>query len=189
MIRRRFFRRILLAVVLVFVAAVASVFIGYRRMIQDPAALLEQVKNDADMHLNRIQQTAMKNGIQEWRLDASSATLLEKEKTMLLTNPEVEFFMKDGDTLYLTARQGKIFTDSNRLSVQGEVAAKTNLYRFYTESLDYDPVTRQLRAETPVTISSESFSLTANRMALEIETNITRFEGEVKGTISENLAL
>jgi len=189
MIRRRWFQRILLVVILVLMVAIVSVFIGYRHMTHDPATLLELVKNDADMHLSKIQQTAMKNGIREWYLDAESATLLEKEKTVLLTNPKVEFFMKDGDIVHLTAHQGKIYTESNRLSVQGEVAANTSLYRFRTDSLDYDPATRQLHSATPVTIIGNLFSLTANRMSMELETDIMRFDGGVKGVISEDFEL
>jgi LPS export ABC transporter protein LptC len=91
------------------------------------------------MQLSKIHQTAMKNGIREWRLDAESATLLEKKKTMLLTRPDVEFYMEDGDHVHLTAEQGTIYTDSSRINVSGQVSANTSLYRFQTETLDYDP--------------------------------------------------
>ena len=71
--------------------------------------MLDRVKKEADMQLSKIHQTAMKNGIREWRLDAESATLVEKEKTMLLASPDVEFFMNDGDNVHLTADQGTIY--------------------------------------------------------------------------------
>ena len=130
-----------------------------------------------------------RHGIREWRLDAESATLMEKQQIMVLSRPEVEFFMEDGDNLHLTADEGTIHTGSSRMEVSGRVSANTSRYRFRTETLDYDPKARELQAKTPVALSGEAFSLQADSMAMNLETNITRFEGNVEGTISEDLQL
>lgn len=187
--RRRLIRRILIGIVVLTLVATVAVFVGYRRLTGDPDVLMDLMQENADMQLNNIHQTAMKNGIREWRLEAESATLIETEKTMLLTRPKVEFFMNDGDNLHLTADRGTIATDSSRMTVSGRVAADTRLYRFRTEALDYDPAARELRADTPVTLSGQSFSLRADTMAMELDTRITRFEGDVEGIISEDLQL
>jgi LPS export ABC transporter protein LptC len=187
--KRRLVKRVLLSVGLLILGATISVFIGYRRVTRNPEALLNLVQKEADMQLNRIRQTATKNGIREWRLEAKSATLLEKRKTMLLASPDVEFFMNDGDNLHLTADQGTIYTDSNRMTVSGQVSASTSRYHFQTEALNYDPETRELSADEPVTLSGRSFTLQADSMAMNLNTNITRFEGGVEGTISEDLQL
>lgn len=186
---RRLIQRGLIGIVVLALAATVTVFIGYRRMTGDPEMLLDIVKKGADMQLSKIRQTAMKNGIREWRLEAESATLLEKEKTMLLSKLDVEFFMENGDNLHLTADQGTIYTDSSRMTVSGQVSANTSRYRFQTDALDYDPAARELRADTPVTLSGQSFSLRADTMAMDMETSITRFEGGVEGIISEDLQL
>jgi LPS export ABC transporter protein LptC len=187
--RIRLIKRGLLVVGVLTLIATVSVFIGYRRITRNPEALLNLIQKEADMQLNKIRQTATKNGIREWRLEARSATLLEKQKTMLLADPDVEFFMDDGDNLHLTADQGTIYTDSNRMNVAGQVSASTSRYHFRTEALTYDPATRELRADEPVILSSQSFTLQADSMSMNLDTNITRFEGGVKGTISEDLQL
>jgi lipopolysaccharide export system protein LptC len=71
--------------------------------------------------------------------------------------------------------------------VAGRVSASTNLYRFQTEALGYDPASRELRARTPVALSGQSFTLSADTMTMNLDTHVTRFEGDVKGTISEDL--
>ena len=187
--RHKWLQPVLLSIVVLVLSATIAVFIGYRRMTQPSDVLLDIIKNKADMQLKKIRQTAMKNGIQEWRLEAESATLMESENTILLTKPEVEFFMKDGDNVYLTAELGTIYTNSSRLQVSGKVSAKTNLYRFQTETLNYDPNTRELQSKAKVTLSGQSFSLQANSMAMDLKTNITRFEGGVEGTLSEDFQL
>lgn len=185
----RLIRRLLLIVAGLALVATITLFVGYRRVTQNPDVLLDLIQKEADMQLNKIRQTATKNGIREWRLEAESATLLEKQKTMLLAKPNVEFFMDDGDNVHLTADQGTIYTDSTRIHISGQVIANNSRYQFQTEALDYDPATRELRADVPVDLSGQSFTLRADSMVVDLKTNIARFEGGVKGTISEDFEL
>jgi LPS export ABC transporter protein LptC len=187
--KRKWIQTVLLAGTVLTLVAVIFIFIAYRHVTNSPETLLDLAKNKADMQLNRIHQTAMKNGIQEWTLEAASATLIEEEKSVLLTKPEVEFFMSSGDNIQLTADSGVIKTDSSHLRVEGHVKARTNEYRFQTQTLDYDPEDRELRSDSPVTLSGNAFALKANRMALDLKTNVTRFEGDVKGIINEDFQL
>ena len=182
-------RRLMLAVALVALIATVGVFVGYRRMTHNPEAILDLVQTGADMQLSKIRQTASKNGIKEWRLEAESATLIKEKNIMRLAKPDVEFFMENGDNLHLTADEGTIHTDSSRLNVSGRVSAANSLYRFQTEDLDYDPKARTLNADKPVHISGQSFTLRADSMAMNIATRITRFEGGVKGVISDDFQL
>ena len=171
---RKLLRRILFGVGAVALIATVAVFIGYRQVTRNPEVLLDLVQKEADMHLDKIRQTATKNGIREWRLEAESATLLEKNKTMLLIRPEVEFFMQDGDHVHLTADQGTIYTDSKHLTIAGQVSANPSRYRFQTDVVDYDSDKRELSADTPVKISGQAFTLHADSMAMDLETKITR---------------
>jgi LPS export ABC transporter protein LptC len=75
------------------------------------------------------------------------------------------------------------------MDVSGQVRANTSRYRFRTESLNYDPASRELRADTPVTLSGRLFTLRADRMTMDLKTDIAHFDGHVEGTISEDLRL
>lgn len=185
----RLVQRLLIAIAAVSLIAVILVFVGYRRAAQHPQMIMDLVQKKADMHLDKIRQTASRNGIREWRMEAASATLMDGKKIMLLTRPDVEVFMTGGDNVHLIARQGKIYTETNRMTVSGDVVANTRLYRLSTEALEYDPVARELRSDTPVTLSGGGFNLQAGRMAMNLDTRVTRFEGGVEGTISDDLQL
>ena len=187
--KNRWIKRILIGIVIFLLIATAIVFVGYRRAMQNPEIVLSQIEKEADMHLNKVRQTATKNGIREWHMEAESASLVNETHTMVLVNPSVEVFMADGDNVRLTAKEGIIHTETNRLVVSGDVVATTRLYRFETQSVVYDPDTRKLTADNPVSISSASASLTAGSMQIDLKTNIANFDGDVKGTISEDLQL
>ena len=185
----RLIQRVLLGIAAFSLIAVIVVFIGYRRITTQPQPVMDLIQKAADMHLDKVRQTASKNGIREWQMEAVSATLLDDKKIMELDRPDVEFFMADGDDVHLTAKRGRIHTGSNRMTVSGDVAASTRLYRFFSDSLEYDPKRRELRSETPVTLSGDTFTLTAARMAMNLDTRVTRFEGGVEGTISDDFQL
>jgi len=182
---RRMLQWILLGVGVLALTATVTLFLGYRQVTQQPQVILDQLQKKADMHLSRVRQTATKQGVREWHLDAQSATLIEGRQTMLVVKPEVEFFMQNGETVYLTAEQGKIHTESSAMHVSGQVSVDNGHYRLRTESLEYDPVRRELRSATPVTLSGDAFTLRSDRVTLDLETNITHFEGNVEGSISE----
>ena len=182
-------QKALLTVVVLAIGTVIAVFIGYRHVSRHPELLLTQIQKKADMQLNKIRQTATRNGIRDWRMEAESASLLKKSHTMQLVRPKVEFFMKNGDNVHLTAEKGTIYTNSNRMDVSGQVRANTSQYRFRTQSLEYDPASRELRADTPVNLSGRWFNLRADRMSMDLTTDIAHFDGHVEGTISEDLRL
>jgi LPS export ABC transporter protein LptC len=186
---RGLLQKALLTVLVLAIGAVIAVFIGYRQVSRHPDLLLTQIQKRADMQLNKIRQTATRNGIRDWRMEAESASLLKNRHTMQLVKPKVEFFMKDGDNVHLTAAKGTIYTNSNRMDVSGDVRASNNLYRFRTESLKYDPSSRELRSDTPVNLSGRWFNLRADRMRMNLATDIAHFDGHVEGTISEDFKL
>ncbi len=185
----RLLKRLLLIVAVVSLAATIAVFIGYRRVTRRPQAVREHIQEQADMHLKTIRQTATRNGIREWHLEAASASLMESEETVLLTNPNIVFFMDDGDHVHLVAERGAVSTQSSHVQVSGKVDARTSRYRLQTDALDYDPESRQLRANSAVIITGQTFSLKAGKMSINLKTNITRFEDGVEGIISEDLQL
>lgn len=189
--RSKLIRRLLLITAAVVLIATIGVFVSYRHLTRHPEALVDLIPQEADMQLSNIQQTASKNGIREWHLEAESATLMKKREVMVLNKPNVVFFLEDGDNLHLTADQGTIHTESSRMEVSGRVSANTSRYRFRTETLTYDPEARELQAKTPVALSESgnAFTLQADSMAMNLDANVARFEGHVKGTISEDLQL
>ena len=182
-------QRVLIAVAAVSFIAVAAIFIGYRQFTQKPEQVIDLVHKAAEMHLDKVRQTASKNGIKEWQLEAASATLLDGKTRVVLEAPDVAFFMSDGDNVHLTAKRGNIFTDSSRMTVAGDVVASTRQYRFSSDALEYDPASRELRSDTPVTLTGKTFSLKADHMAMNLDTRVTRFEGGVQGTISDAFQL
>jgi LPS export ABC transporter protein LptC len=184
------FSLILTAIVCLTVGAVALRFLADRRGRGEPERPTEaQIPLDATMALSNVRQTAVKDGAKEWHLEAAAATLLEAEHKMILERPEVAFFMRNGEVLTLTARQGVLDTVTNDIQVSGQVVVHHGEYTLTGEAFAYTHDRRLLTSQAPVAIRSRRLNLTAARMTVDLDTQETELAGNVKGILNDAISL
>jgi len=182
-------RVMLLLLIVVTLVAVIAVFTGYRRMMGEAESLVSTVQEGAGMAISSVRQTAVRNGIMEWSLNAASAEYLNAENRAVFTMPSVTFFMEGREEIAMTAASGTVRTDSNNISVSGDVVVKDKAYVLRTESLSYDNAEHLFFTNHPVTFSGAGFELTADSASLDMKTRQAIFEGNVKGILRENIKL
>lgn len=182
--------KLLLSVAVILgVVSTIGVFIGYRSGMQSKVLIPAAIKKAADMSLEKVRQTSLKNGIKEWDLEAESAYLAESEKKLMLSMPSVTFFLKDGNVIFLTAEKGILKTDTKSITVTGDVKAKTQEYSLKANRLDYESEKKILSSNQPVVLFNPAFTLQADSMVMDTKTQKTLFKGHIKGIFSEKLAL
>lgn len=179
----------LIAVIIILLGIIIAVFSTYRNILDETAGLKSVIHSAAKMSLGKLHHTAMRDGVIEWSLDASSAKLLDEKKQLILDDLSVVFYMKDGEKAYLTAEKGFLHTESNDIEVAGNVVVKNDNYVLKTEKLNYEHTRRILFSNVSVEISSDSEKLTADSISFDLNTKKTMLEGNVKGIFSENINL
>jgi LPS export ABC transporter protein LptC len=179
----------LISIIIISLGIIIAVFSVYRSMLDETAGLKSAIQSAAKMSLGKVHQTATRDGVIEWSLDASSARLLDEKKQLILDDLSVVFYMKDGKEAYLTAEKGFLHTDSNDIEVFGNVVVKNDNYVLKTEKLNYEHTSRILFSHVFVEISSDSEKLTADTIFFDLNTKKTMLEGNVKGIFSENINL
>lgn len=179
----------LLALILITFVIIVTVFVGYRRMLNRPDVKVSSFKEDANLFIDRVQQTATKDGIKEWSLDASSAHYNDKNKQAFLKDLSVTFFLKDGQQVNVTADEGVLKTDSSDIEATGNVVVKNAKYQLNTENIFYDHHRRLISSKTPVKIWSDEINLRADSITFDLNTNRAALEGNVKGIFIENFQL
>jgi LPS export ABC transporter protein LptC len=174
---------------IIFIIGIVVATFANRRAadVDDTEAPLRQ--NDAGMAIGRVHQTATREGVTEWSLDAASVKYLEDQKKALLREVSITFFLKDGNQVHLTAEEGVLATDSKDIEVSGNVVVKHQDYRLKTERLRYEHEKRLLFCEVPVKISGEHFELEADAMSVDLNQKSAWFEGHVNGNISQDTAI
>ena len=171
------------------VGAVIAIYIQFRSDANVVEPVVESDKPDATLSLNKIQQTATRDGKKEWSLEASSGHYLDKTRQLLLKDVEVTFFLKDGSEIILIADQGTLNTDTSNMEVSGNVVLKNDEYRMSTEHLSYVHDQRVLYSKAPIRISGASAELTAESLSFDLDAKRLTLEGRVATTIDEDFAL
>lgn len=179
----------LLSVIIIAIGIVVSVFAGHRIVSNKHEVLTSAIQSKAKISINKFHQTATKNGIDQWDLDAKSAHLIESGKKVRFEEPVITFFLKDNKKVHLTANHGILKVDSNDMEITGNIAVKNEHYLLKTEKLYYSHNKRMIYSTFPVTISGDSLTFTANSISFDLKKNTTRLEGDVKGIFSETVQL
>jgi LPS export ABC transporter protein LptC len=177
-----------LALILVLGISLGAVFWYFFHFRQSPypTAPLPEAAAKAVMALSDVRQTATKDGVVQWKLTAVSAEMEADTGRMVLKSPSVEFFMKDGGRVHLTARKGILYTRDNNMEVQGNVRLRNDRYTLVTEALTYDNERHLILTTKEVRISGKTIQLHAAAMTYDLKVNQARFAGPVKGILNEN---
>ena len=185
--RRIFSIKLILTLVLgLSLGAVFWFFFQFRENQGALPAVLPKLAAKSVMALSHIQQTATKDGVVQWRLQAAAAELEADSGRMVLQSPKVTFFLEDGGQVHLTAEKGILNTKTNNMEVKGNVHLTNDRYTLVTEELDYQHDLRVISTKTPVQISGQAIHLDAAAMAYDLNTDQTRFSGPVEGILREN---
>jgi LPS export ABC transporter protein LptC len=164
-------------------------FYKYRRVADDPEALLSSIPGNANLTIANIHQTATRDGIKEWELHAASAQFVESKKQLILKEPNITFYLKDQQEVVMTAAQGILYSDTKNMEVAGGVIVKNADRRLRTQRLAYHHQNRLLLTKTPVEVIGGSYKIVADSMFMDLNTNKTILEGKVQGTFSETFSL
>ena len=180
---------ILITFIVVVLGAVMITFVRYRRLLENPQELITANHPGANLSLDDIHHTAIRDGRKEWDLDADSANYIDKDKKVLLDRLSMTFFMDNQEEIHLTARSGILETASKDILIKGDVVLTNDRARLVTEQLRYRHETRHVDADRPVDITGDNFRLSAEQMSLDLNRNRATFTGKVKGSFSEDLSL
>lgn len=179
----------LISLIFLTFGVVLIVFLQYRHVLEKIDTPVSIGLSKANISIGKAHQTATRNGIREWSLDAASADYTDKNSQAIFKDLAVTFYLKDETKVYLTANQGILKTDSNDMEIYGNVVVKNKDYQLRCENLYYKHDKRIIFSKVPVNITGNSFELIADSMSLNLNTNKALLEGKVKGTFSERFAL
>ncbi|MCP3940850.1 MAG: LPS export ABC transporter periplasmic protein LptC [Desulfobacteraceae bacterium] len=144
------------------------------------------VDSKAALKLSALEQISKKNGITEWKLKASSATLLKKKDKAILKDVDVIFYTKDKTQVRLTADEGTLNTLTKDMTFLKNVIVHYETYTLRTEKLLYEKKTHIIHSDVRVKFEDRGSVIEADSMVTQLNQNRTTLEGHVKGKFSEN---
>lgn len=176
---------------LIIILIIVGGVVGYRYLShhKKDKNIVSTFENKAQISIGKVHHTAIRNGITEWRLDASSMNYFAEKKQSLFQNLSITFYLKDRTEIYLTANQGILKTGSNDMKVIGNVVVDNGIYQLKTEKLHYHHDKHIITSQVPVKIIGNSLDLAADSMFLDLNTKSTVLQGHVKGILSDKIEL
>jgi len=180
---------LLISIILLAFGVILTVFLNYRNGLEINDVSGTIGSNKANISIGKAHQTATRNGIKEWSLDAASADYMTDKKQAVFKDLSVTFFLKDNTKVYITADRGLLKTDSNDMEISKNVVVKYTQFKLRCENLYYEHKKQIIFSNVPVNITGDSFQLVADAMSLNLNTNKTLLEGKVKGTFRGGITL
>lgn len=172
---------ILLAIAL---GTTALVVLGVRRLSAPPAAVPAAGGDTGALVIDGLQQTAARDGVTEWLLNARTAVFLQAEKAFLLTEPRVTFFRGEGQSFFLSAAKGRVATERHDMEAEDDVVIWNERYRARTERVRYTHAERMIASDRPVAITGERGEITADTGAVDLPGNRMTLAGAVAGRLA-----
>jgi LPS export ABC transporter protein LptC len=174
---------ILLSIVLIGGIALVSLWANFReRKASEAVEKLPKVSTGgADMRLEKIRFVEDKHGQKTWELEAKSVNRYQDQNTMVLEDVKVTFYAKEGRTIFLTGKQGKVYQDSKNVELEGDVVlTSSDGYQLKTHSVSYRHLEKIVSTPDPVEIEGEQLRLTGKGMLVNMEAKTFKILGQVK---------
>lgn len=124
-----------------------------------------------DMQLDKVHYEQIDpEGRREWELFAKSAQYEKDNNKVSLTGITVSFFTNDGTVYKLAADRGELFTESQDVSLYGNVVAETaEGHIIRTDSIKYTARDKKVSTTDPVSFKSNEMVMTGKGMVIDLE--------------------
>lgn len=185
-------RKLILPLILLLVIILIGLGVFYyvNHLMTTPVTL-EHIKIDsqAALKLNVVEQISKKNGITQWKLKASSATLLKQEDKAILEDVDVEFYTRQKTRVTLKADRGVMNTKTHDLRFDNNVVIRYQTYTLRSETLHYEKKPHIIHTDSGVLIEDGESTLEADAMEAKLNQDQIILKGDVKGNFSEKFDL
>ncbi len=169
------------------ILAVLAIYYYVNQILSAPVKIENiVVDNKATLKLNALEQISKKNGITEWKLKASSASLLKDQNKAVLTDVDVVFFTKQNTEIHLTADQGELNTKTHDMVFTQNVNVQYEGYTLASETLQYTKKAHIIRSDSRVRMNDGNSTIEADTMETQLNQNLVILTGHVKGQFSES---
>ena len=158
-----------------------TVFVKYREFSDNPTKLADAIPEGTDITIGQIRHTSVRDGRKEWSLEAASANYSDDTKEALFNEVQVIFFLENDREVMVKGQKGRLKTDTNDITVSGDVTVEDADYKLTAQQIEYDHVDRKIDIPVPVTITGQGIELHADQMTVDLSSETALLEGAVKG--------
>ncbi|MFP4193565.1 MAG: LPS export ABC transporter periplasmic protein LptC [Desulfosalsimonas sp.] len=173
------FRRILAFVLTTMLILLVIVFVRFRVQFDTAEKPEPPEDTEADLTIKGFRHTADGEDRTSWTVYAESARLFSDRDLAELSEVDLTFFTKDGSPVHLSAKEGKMNTETRDISVSGSVLCRHKDYILMTENLHYRNESNIIYTDTPLAVTGNDSSSSADSGKFELDTGTLNLDGHV----------
>jgi len=171
---------------LILIIAIIMGFFYFDKLFSIPVQINDiKIDTKAALKLNGLKQISKKNGITEWELKASSATLFKDDNKAVLIDISAIFFTKDSKKVHLKSDKGTLNTKTHDMILSDNVVVTYETSILKTDKLHYNKKKHMIYSNTHVKLERRNSVIEADSMTTRLNDNMTILKGHVKGNFSE----
>lgn len=178
--RRRSLRRLLAAAAAAAALAAALWLLRPAPGDEPPPAPSAKADREEILVARDFRQASSREGGVKWRLDARSAEHRPLEHRTTLTGLTLTFFTAEGREVLLTAPEGSLAPDAERLVARGGVVVRSGDFLLRTACLEHDRRRETVLAPEPVEVTGPNLRLTADALRVFPGEATAEFDGRVR---------
>lgn len=121
--------------------------------------------------IQNFHRVKVDNGRKVWEVSAREAQYLEGEGVVVVVEPMVAVYLKDGRTVSLRGADGTVFLDDRelrRVELKGAIAVQFGDYVMETAEARYEAEGDRIIAPGAVRIRGQEFDLRGERMEIDV---------------------
>jgi LPS export ABC transporter protein LptC len=141
--------------------------------------------------IQNFRRVKMEGDRKVWEVAAREAQYFEEDRQIVIDEPEVSFFVKDDQGIVaVKGKQGKILLDGremDRVDLEGGIELRFRDYLVQTDRAFYQRAEDAVVSPGAVVVTGNGLSLSADGMAVEMESQRVRFEGKVRTVLERTI--
>jgi LPS export ABC transporter protein LptC len=143
---------------------------------------------EAAQRIQNFRRVKMEGGRKAWEVAAREAQYFEDDHEIVVQEPEVSFYLKDGEgTVSVTGTTGRIVLEGremDRVELEGGIQVRFKDYLVRTDRAVYERSTDTVVSPAVVSITGDGVALTGSGMTVEMGSQRVRLQGDVETVLT-----
>jgi len=190
--RRRRLRRVLLIGVLTALGGIAYLVSSSMSARLDPVRLGADLLPQVAQRIQNFRRVKVKDGRTVWEITADDAQYYEDDNQIIVHEPRLTFFLKDGDRpCRVSGAEGRLSLDGREIDsvrLGGGVSVELDELVLRTDEATYDRERDLITSPGAVTVRSQAVEVRGQGMEISVGPQQLRLLGEVHTTVRSDAA-
>ena len=156
-----------------------------RRQAELRRVTVELLPNVAQ-RIENFHRVKVDNGRKVWEVSAREAQYLEADGVVVVQSPQVSVFLKDGRTVTLQGRAGKVYLkerELQRVELEGEIEVGLGEYTMRTDHARYEADDDRIIAPGAVEISGDNLEIHGEQMEVSVTAQRLKLTRQIDMTL------